>query len=36
MLSSLTSSKSLFKEAKKYEKEIVEHFAEIKSSQSAE
>ena len=36
MLSSLTSSKSLLKEAKKYEKEVAEHFAEIKSSQAAE
>ena len=36
MLSSLTSSKSLLKEAKKYEEDIAEHFAEIKSSQAAE
>ncbi len=36
MLSSLTSSKSLLKEAKKYEKEVAEHFAEIRNLQSAE
>jgi len=35
MLSSLTSSKSLLKEAKKYEEEVAEHFAAIKSSQAA-
>jgi len=36
MFSSLTCSKEMLKEAKKYEDEVAEHFAAIKSSQAAE